>query len=231
MSKVEYKSYTPRTREPLLRWREEANREHPERLDFRDEHLLWSVAAHFPLNREQRERLLGWSKDAWSRHVPKLIGWGFLTQETLSLGGKGGSFTILVPTEKGNDYLKRRLGQAPPAIHGSPLHYFAMLKVREWLEGKGYKVWANEKRDKLLPDLYAKRERDGEVLAVEIVASDNARRDMEKLGKLAPEVDRIVCVVIGGELKRAYEQAAERHLERAVQAKLGIHDYRSLMRG
>lgn len=163
-----------------------------ERLPFAQEILLESINREPCLNRREREKALGWYSKRFQNAKDKLEESGYI--ETIEIArGVGRPETFLVLTDKGFRYLGKQ-GIKPERLHGSLEHHCAILKVKGYYDTNGYRTKVNHVlTPQLIVDLLC--ERGEERGAVEIVNSNNLKRDSEKIAKLVGMVSWLHLVI------------------------------------
>lgn len=190
-----------------------------ERLPFTQERLLESINSDPCLNRKDRERALGWYSKRFQNAKDKLEERGYI-ETTQMARGVGRPDTFLVLTEKGFSYLGKQ-GIKPEKLHGSLQHHCAILKMQSYYTEKGYRTKVNHPMTpKLFIDVLCEKE--DERGAVEVVNSNNLKRDMEKIASLAGKLDWIHIVVTESDLFEQYVSASKNDLPASVRQKVTV---------
>ena len=173
----------PRDPEPLqsllYAWAEARGRRN--RLPFSQERLLESINEMPCLNRAQRTRSLGWSIRKFQSAQDQLEELGFVERDQISRGaGRPDSYLIL--TDQAFRYL-RRLRIPERRLHGSLEHHCTICELKRTYRSLSYNVQVTATVDTgHIVDLLCTR--DDEALAIEVVHSDNLKRDAAKAVEL-----------------------------------------------
>jgi DNA-binding MarR family transcriptional regulator len=172
-----------------------------QRLPFAQERLLESINDCPCMNRTDRARSLGWTAKKFQTAKDRLEQEGFVLSKDLSRG-VGRPAALLVLTEKGFEYLAKQAVHPNP-LHGDLEHHCAIVKLQASYEHDGYMVRMNHKvTPNLIVDLLC--ERGDERGAVEVVHSDNLKRDAEKINELATRLAWVHLVVTSQDLFDRY---------------------------
>ena len=196
-----------------------------ERLSFTQEMLMESINREPCLNRREREKALRWYSKRFQNAKDKLEERGYI--ETIEMAkGVGRPETFLVLTDKGFKYLGKQ-GIKPERLHGSLEHHCAILKVKSYYDSNGYSTKVNHSlTPQLVIDLLC--EKDEERGAVEIVNSNNLKRDAEKITVLAGMISWIHLVVTDKKLFDTYLTKLRSTLPSSILRKLTISLLRDL---
>ena len=190
-----------------------------ERLSFTQEMLMESINREPCLNRREREKDLGWYSKRFQNAKDKLEESGYI--ETTEIArGVGRPETFLILTDKGFKYLGKQ-GIKQERLHGSLEHHCAILKVKSHYDANGYRTKVNHPlTPQLIIDLLC--EKGEERGAVEIVNSNNVKRDSEKIAKLVQMVDWVHVVITSKELFDQYLSKLKDELTRPIWQKVTI---------
>jgi len=212
---------TPRNPGPLqnliFSWGDK--RDSKERLPFSQELLIESINERPCLNRKDRSESLGWGAKKFQTAMEGLEQQGFVETQTIP-SGNGRPSAHLLLTDKGYSYLKR-LRVAERRLHGGLVHHCAMLKLANHFKANGYRTRVNHKlTPKLIVDVLCEREDERGVL--EVVNSNNAKRDAEKCEEMADKVGWIQLVATTRELYDHYVSKIGSQLTASVREKIQI---------
>jgi len=198
-------------------WAEERGRR--ERLPFTQERLLESVNESPCLNTTERIASLGWTNNRFQRARKELEEHGHLETQELAKGA-GRPDTHLVLTDKGFSCL-RRLRVAEKRLHGSLEHHCAILRMESHFRSLGYATEAIKKiTPKLIVDLFC--EKGDERGVVEVVASNNLKRDAGKCAELAKRTSWIHLVATSRELFDYYRARLGKELADSASEKVRV---------
>jgi len=196
-----------------------AKRGKAERLPFAQELLLESINERPCLNRKDRTESLDWGAKKFQTAMEKLEQDGFIETQTIAKGS-GRPSAYLVLTDKGYSYLKR-LRVTEQRLHGSLIHHCTMVKLAQLFKARGYRTRLNHKvTPKLIVDVLC--ERGDERLVLEVVASDNAKRDAEKCASLADKATWVHLVTTTRELFDHYVAKLGSELPKTARAKVQV---------
>lgn len=169
-------------------------------LPHNQEMLLGNIGRFPCLTRTERQERLGWSPKTMQRAVEALEG-KYIEPVQVKKGGRGSSYVTYELTDAARGYMKKRQISWVPR-HGGVAHHCAM---EGWVKAKreaGFEAGLQRKLRGLEVDGLARR--DGQTVALEVVGSDNFRRDREKFAYVLSHVDRLEVICLTEELELIY---------------------------
>ncbi len=196
-----------------------AERGKSERLPFAQERLMESINENPCSNRKERTDSLGWSIKKFQAAKDRLEQEGFIETQEIARG-VGRPDTFLVLTDKGFRYLRNHRVKEK-RLHGSLEHHCAIQKLKAHFESKRYVTKLNQKMSpKLIVDLIC--EGDDERGAVEVVSSNNLKRDAKKCGALAKRCSWVRLVATSRDLFDYYVSRLGKELSQPVLEKVQV---------
>jgi hypothetical protein len=181
--------------------------EKPSVLPHNQEVLLANIGRYPCLDRRERQEMLGWHPQTMQNALEALKD-RYIRPVQTKKGGPGSGYVTYELTEEAKQYMIRR--QIPfTKLSGGLIHH---CTVQRWIEAKeqeGYKVRAQAPVGNMLIDALATGP---QTIGLEVVASDNIKRDVEKFPKLLKHVDVLEVLCTTYELEKMYLTALKKQL-------------------
>ncbi len=185
--------------------------EKPLVLSHNQEALLANIGRYPCLDRRERQMMLNWHPQTMQNAIEALKD-KYIKPVQAKKGGPGSSYITFELTEEAKQYMAKR--QIPlTKLSGGVIHH---CTAERWIEAKrleGYQVRAQASVEDMFIDALAIGPK---TIGLEVIASDNVNRDIEKFPKLLNHVDLLEIMCITYELEKMYYTALKKQLANEV---------------
>lgn len=181
--------------------------EKPSVLSHNQEALLANIGRHPCLDRRERQAMLNWHPQTMQNAIEALKD-KYIRPVQAKKGGPGSGYITFELTEEAKQYMAKR--QIPFAkLSGGVLHH---CTAERWMDAKrqeGYQVRAQASVGDMFIDALATGPK---TIGLEVVASDNVNRDIEKFPKLLNHVDLLEIMCTTYDLEKMYYNALKKQV-------------------
>lgn len=208
---------TPRNDQPyeefilLLGLSTTKKEEKPSVLSHNQEVLLANIGRYPCLDRRERQAMLNWHPQTMQNAIEALKD-RYIKPIQAKKGGPGSSYITFELTEEAKQYMvKRQISFTK--LSGGVVHH---CTAERWMEAKrqeGYQVRAQVSVGDMFIDALATGPK---TIGLEVVASDNIKRDREKFPKILNHVDLLEIVCTTYDLEKMYYNALKKQLPQEI---------------
>lgn len=187
-----------------------------------NQEVLMGNIGRFPcLTRQERQEMLGWQPQTMQNSIDSLVKAGYLTANRLKRGGQGSGYVAYELTKQARDYMIGRQIHFQK-LHGSLEHHCV---IDQWVEAKKEIGFTVKRQVPVGEFIFDAMTTQPQKVGLEVVASDNLKRDIDKFPQLLKVVNELEVMILDSDLYKQYHRALKKELPSELFRRINLREF------